>query len=259
MNAKSTIVLNQVVAFRRARVSDYGGKSLSGGDGIFVEPKLPETTALQQWWETQGSHGGAIKSLSSAGGGGGKMDSFGDRKAIADIKDQNMGYNNEKGDYFCVKAHFSFLKKDKEGGAWYTACPNKEEPCRNRCKVTQTTDGNWQCDRCQGTYPTCNRKWIFSGTIADDTSTTWVSVFDDQALTLFGGATADEVFAQYENQDAYDGYFAKAMHTEWVLKCRVKNEIHNDEPRLKTQVVRMDPVDYNAESREMLSALEKFQ
>jgi replication factor A1 len=258
MSAKNDILPKQVVAFKKARVGDFGGTSLSGANGVFVEPEIPETESLKQWWETQGSKGVAVKSLSSTSFGGGKMASFGERKSIADIKNQNLGYNNDKGDYLSFKAHFSFIKKDKEGGAWYTACMNKEEPCRNRCKVTQTTDGNWQCDRCQGTYPECTRKWIFSATVADDTASTWVSIFDDQAMNLFGGATADEVHAQYDNQDIYDSYFAKAMHTEWILKCKVKNEIVNDEPRLKTQVVRMDPVDYAAECRDMLIEIQKF-
>ena len=254
--ARDTLGGNKVVAFRRARVSDFGGKSLSGGD-VHVEPPIPETEELQEWWSSQGSRGGAVKSLSSTGGYG-KADSFGDRKSISDIKNQNLGYNNpEKGDYLSFKAHFTFIKKDKEGGAWYTACPNKEEPCKNRCKVTQTTDGNWMCDRCHGTYPECTRKWIFSGTVADDTCSTWISVFDEQAQQLLG-VTADEAFAQYENQDSYDGYFGKANHSEWVFKCRVKNETVNDGQRLKTQVVRMDPVDYTSECREMIAALEKF-
>lgn len=255
--ARDTLDGNKVVAFRHARVSDYGGKSLSGGD-VHIEPRIPETDALHQWWSSQGSRAGALKSLSSSGGAGGKMDGFNDRRKIADIKNHNLGYNNqEKGDYLSFKGRFTFIKKDKEGGAWYTACPNKDEPCRNRCKVTQTTDGNWQCDRCHGTYPTCTRKWIFTGTVSDDSASTWVSIFDEQAQQLLG-ITADEVFAQYENQDLYDGYFAKAVHSEWVFKCRVKNEMVNDEPRLKTQVIRMDPVDYAAECREMLAALERF-
>jgi replication factor A1 len=256
-SARDTLGGNKVAAFRRARVSDYGGKSLSGGD-MHIEPRIPETEALHQWWSSQGSRSGPVKSLSSSGGAGGRMDDFASRKSIADIKNQNLGYiNQEKGDYLSFKGHFTFIKKDKEGGAWYTACPNKDEPCRNRCKVTQTTDGNWQCERCRGTYPNCSHKWIFSGTVSDDTSTTWVSIFDEQAQQLLG-VTADEVFAQYENQDLYDGHFAKALHTEWVFKCRVKNEMVNDEPRLKTQVVRMDPVDYVAECRELVAALEKF-
>ena len=260
VNAPREVPVHKVVAFRRARVSDYGGVTLSGPQGTFVEPAVPETEALYDWWKSQGSRAAPVKSLSSSGGTGGKMDPFSERKTIADIKNLNLGYQNqEKGDYLCFKANFTFFKKDKEGGAWYTACPNKEEPCRNRCKVTQTTDGNWQCDRCQGTYPTCTRKWIFSGTVGDDSGATWVSLFDDQALTLFHGATADDVFAQYENQDAYDGIFARAQYSEWIFKCRVKSEMVNDEPRLKTSVVRMDPVDYVAESNHILAQLEQWQ
>jgi replication factor A1 len=256
VEAKSTMDGNKVVAFRRARVSDYGGKSLSGGD-VHIEPNVPETEAIREWWSSQGSRGGPTKSLSSTGNYG-KIESFSERKTIADIKGQNLGYNNpDKGDYLSFKGTFTFLKKDKEGGAWYTACPNKEEPCRNRCKVTQTTDGNWQCDRCHGVYPNCTRKWIFSATVGDDTASTWVNIFDEQAQQLLG-VSADEVFAQYENQDMYDGYFAKATNTEWIFKCRVKNEMVNDEPRLKTQVLRMDPVDYAAECRDMIAALEKL-
>lgn len=260
VNASREIPVHKVVAFRRARVSDYGGVTLSGPQGTFVEPVIPETEALQMWWKSQGSRAAPVKSLSSSGATGGKMDPFSERKTIADIKNLSLGYQNqEKGDYLCFKGTFTFFKKDKEGGAWYTACPNKEDPCRNRCKVTQTTDGNWQCDRCHGTYPSCTRKWIFSGTVGDDTGNGWVSLFDDQALTLFNGATADEVFAQYENQDTYDGYFAKAQFSEWIFKCRVKSENVNDEPRLKTTVVRMDPVDYVSECTNILHQLEKWQ
>lgn len=247
----------KVVAFRRARVSDYGGKTLSGGD-VFVEPDCPETEDIRMWWSSQGSRSAPVKSLSSSGGAGGRMDGFNDRKVIADIKGQQLGENNEKGDFLTFKGHFTFLKKDKEGGAWYTACPNADEPCRNRCKINQTTDGSWHCDRCNGTYPNCNRKWIFSGTVGDSTSNTWVSIFDEQAQQLLG-TTADEMFSHYEtNQELYDSVFAKAAFSEWVFKCRVKKEMVNDEYRTKVQVMRMEKVDYAAECRDMIAALERM-
>lgn len=257
-SAQQDIPVHKVVAFRRARVSDYGGVTLSGPQGSFVEPTVPETQELNDWWKSQGSRAAPVKSLSSSGGSGGRMDPFSERKTVADIKMLDVDHS-EKGEYICFKANFTFFKKDKEGGAWYTACPNKEEPCRARCKVNQTTDGNWQCDRCQGTYPSCTRRWIFSGTVGDDSASSWVSIFDDQAVTLFNGTTADEAFSQYENQDAYDGFFAKVVFSEWVFKCRVKKELVNDEYRLKTTVVRMEPLDYVSESRSILSQLEKWQ
>lgn len=256
-NAAQSFKDQPVVASRRARVSDYGGKTLSGGD-IFVEPDVPETEDVRRWWKSQGSRSAPLKSLSSSGGGG-RMDGFNDRKTIADIKNQHMGRNNEKGDYLTFKGHFTFLKKDKEGGAWYTACPNKDEPCRNRCKINQGTDGNYHCDRCNGTFPNCNHKWIFSATVADGMASSWVNIFDEQAQQLLG-TSADDVFVQTEqgHNEHYDAVFAKAAFSEWIFKCRVKEEDVNGEMRLKTQVVRMEPVNYVTECRDMIAALERL-
>jgi replication factor A1 len=268
--AQQDLPLHHVVGVRRARVSDYGGKSLSGSQSVTVEPPLPETQQLKQWWTVHGPSilaqgGNAVKSLSSSSGGGGaggRMDPYENRLTVADIKGRNLGYSNDPsatggGDYISFKGHFTFFKKDKEGGAWYTACPNKEDPCRNRCKVTQTTDGQWQCDRCHGVFNDCNRKWIFSATVADDTASTWVSLFDDQALTLFDGVTADQVY-QDSTSDYYETHFAKALCSEWIFKCRVKQELHNEETKVKTTVLRMDPVDYAPETQQLLQDLAKW-
>ena len=198
----------------------------------------------------------------SVGGMSGKVDSLTERKHIVNIKQDSMGYNPDQPDWLSFKGTLSFIKKDKEGGAWYTACANSGEPCKNRFKVTQTTDGNWYCDKCQGTFPNCVRRWIFSGTISDDTSTTWVSLFNEQAETLFSGLTADDVYSRtMENntdQDAYDSIFARANYTEWIFKCKVKQEMVNEESRVKTSVVSMSPIDYAKESRDLLDAIAKF-
>jgi replication factor A1 len=110
--------------------------------------------------------------------------------------------------------------------------------------------------------PTVSVVGFFSATVCDDTSTTWVSLFNEQAETLFGGVTADEVYnttmGDVMDQDAYDSYFAKANHTEWIFKCKVKQEMVNDESRVKTSVVAMHPVDYVKESQDLLAAIEQF-
>mmetsp|Transcript_2349 Transcript_2349/g.3412 ORF Transcript_2349/g.3412 Transcript_2349/m.3412 type:complete len:645 (+) Transcript_2349:183-2117(+) len=254
-----------VVAFRRLRLSDYGGKSCSttqGTGGGQISPDIPEARALQKWWSDTG--GQSTRSLSSSVGGSGKLDSLPDRKTVQTIKMEHLGLNNpDKPDYLTFKGTLTFIKKDKDGGAWYTACARSEEPCKNRFKVTQTTDGNWFCDKCQGTFPNCVRRWIFSGTVADDTSTTWVSFFNEQAEMLLGGnVTADQVFeetySEEADQDKYDSYFARANHSDWVFKCRVKQENLGDETRVKASVVNMMPLDYAQESRDMLQAISNF-
>mmetsp|Transcript_17342 Transcript_17342/g.26844 ORF Transcript_17342/g.26844 Transcript_17342/m.26844 type:complete len:643 (+) Transcript_17342:71-1999(+) len=251
-----------VCAFRRARVSDFGGKSLSASPTIVLQPRLPETGNLQTWWKSGGSQ--ATRSLSSSGGGGGgKIEDLFHRKTISSIKNENMGYSNpDKPDWISFKGTFTFIKKDKDGGAWYCACANSGDPCKNRFKVNQTTDGNWFCDKCNGTYPNCVRRWIFSATVTDDTCTTWVSLFNEQAEVLLDGATADDVYNQTmgdnPDQDGYDSYFAKASFQEFLFKCKVKQENVGDETRVKTSVFSMQPVDYAKESRDLLSAISKF-
>jgi replication factor A1 len=102
---------------------------------------------------------------------------------------------------------------------------------------------------------------VFSGVIEDDSSSIWVSFFNKQAEILLG-ATADEAYTNtYQDgfhQDVYDSYFAKATFTEWIFKCKVKNEIVNNEPRMKVSVVTLHPVDYIKESLDMLTDLNSF-
>jgi replication factor A1 len=254
---------NPVVAFRRARVGDYNGKSLSAGPSYEVRPEIPAAAQMAAWWQQHGGDVTTLRSLSGAGGMGGRGDSLTDRKPIVAIKQENMGLaGSEKADWISFKATLSFIKKDKEGGAWYTACANSGEPCKNRFKCSQTTDGQYYCDKCQGTYPEPVRRWIFSGVVEDSTSSTWVSFFNEQAESLLG-CTADECYrasARDGNLDAdtYDSVFAKVLFKEFIFKCKVKNEFHNDENRTKTSVFSISPVDYAKESNDLLEAIAKF-
>lgn len=43
--------VGSVVALKAARVSDYGGKSLNSGDGLYIEPDHKRTPQLKKWFE----------------------------------------------------------------------------------------------------------------------------------------------------------------------------------------------------------------
>jgi replication factor-a protein 1 (Rpa1) len=210
--APSTMQVNQMVAFRRCRLSDFGGRSLSGPQSMTViapsdDASLPQAAALRTWWQKIGGNGGAggasVKQLSGSGGASGgsqRLVPLQDRKDVAAIQHESLGVNSlhtGKADFISFKANISFIKKDKEGGAWYPACPNAGEPCKNRFKVTQMNSGgdnSWYCDKCQGTFTLPVRRWIFSAVVNDDSSSTWVSFFNEQAETLLHGKTADEIY-----------------------------------------------------------------
>jgi replication factor A1 len=253
---------NPVVSFRRAKVGDYGGRTLSSNQ-YQIQPRVPETQRILNWWNAGGSSSTA-RSLSSTGGGGGRFPTFEERKPISAIKTEQLGYTSaEKPDYISFKGTFSFLKSDKEGGAWYTACPRAEEPCKNRFKVNQQSDGQYYCEKCNGTFSNCMRKFIFSGTFSDDSSTTWVSLFNEQAETLFKGMTADQMWETMESgnngQDDYDNLFKRSNFTDWILNCKVKQEMMNDEMRIKTSITSLHPVDYAKEGRSLFNSLISMQ
>ena len=244
---------NPIVGFRRARVSDYGGRTLSASsDGIHCNPRSANADKLMNWWANGGSSG-ATKSLSSAGGGGAKrFPKFEERKTIGAIKGENLGFTNaEKPDWISFKGTFSFIKSDKEGGAWYTSCPE------TKVKMTPGTDGTFYCERCQRNYETCVYRYIFSATVSDDTSTSWVSLFDEQATELLGISAKDlnEKFETETGQSEYDGYFAQANFTDWIFTCKVKQEMNQDEMRVKTILHSIHPVDYAKEGYSLLNSI----
>lgn len=264
-----------VTCFRRAKVSEYNGRSLGLGSSMQVAPtNVPEASALQAWWDRTGCQSvGAMKTLSSSGGGGSKMPNLNELKGLSCIKEENLGFSHTgsddgyKGDYFGAKATITFIKKDREGGAWYPACSNADEPCKNRYKVTQTSDGQWHCDKCQQVSPNCVRRWIFSIVLEDATGQTWASLFNEQAEQLLG-MSADDAYRKSHpedlggdsmDQNAYDSLFCDSQYSEWYVRCKVKNErVSDDDSRVKTTVMNMWPVDYVQESKGMLTAIESF-
>ena len=263
VNAPEIYQNGPVIAVKKCRLGDYGGRSLSGGKPA-LNPNIRETNELQQWWATNGNKTQS-KSLSSAGGGGGGRDTFESRKEVCSIKQEHLG-GNEKPDYLSFKATFNFIKRERAGGddgggCWYTACANSGEPCKNMYKAQQTSDGNWHCDKCQQTYPNCVRRFIVSACVADDTATSWVSLYNEQMEALLGGVTADELYQDINDsgsKDLYDSKFLTASFTEWILTCKVKQEVVGDENRTKTSVVRMSPVDYAQEAKNLLNALAAY-
>ena len=244
-----------VVAFRHVRVSNYGGKSLSTTSGgmAVVAPSMAETGELQAWW--QKGREAKARSLSIISAVGEKLDSFSSRKDIKCIKIDKMGMG-DKPDWLLFKGTLTSLEKDKEGGAWYTACVNADEPCKNRSKVNQMPDMNWLCNKCQEIYPKCVRQWIFSGEVVDDTSSVSVLFYNKEAEMLFGGVTADQVYAETYgndtgvNQDLYNSYFAKANNTDWIFKCKVMKRT--------ITVHSMQAVNYAQESRDLLDIIATF-
>jgi len=197
-------------------------------------------------------------SLSSSGPGNrdssGASDPIENRTPLAAIKDNGMG-NSDKGDYATVRAFVNFIKHS-EADPWYTACTT---PNCNK-KVVEGAGGSWTCEKCNLNLPECNYRYILNMSIIDESGSTWVTAFNDQAEKLLGGVTAKELFEmrRTDNTAAYDKVFADCLFKPFIAKLRIKQEMVNDEMRTKSSVMAITDLDYVQENQKMIDAISKY-
>ncbi len=252
---------NPVLAIKGAKLSDYNGRSLStfNSSSMFVNPDIPGTAMLQDWWR-KGGAGLGLKSVSVEGGGGvggGQkgMDDVGGRLAISEIMERSLGLGS-KPDYVDIKGLVSFVKHDQDRGPWYTSCP--AEGCNK--KVTQSVDNGWHCEKCNRTYPNCMRRYILSISLVDHTGRAYFTAFNDTAQPLLGDISAETLNEWKENgQEAqYEDAFLEVLHKQVLCRVRVKAEMVNDEQRIKNTIYSASFVNPEKESANLLKAINEY-
>lgn len=213
-----------IVAFKGAKVSDFGGRSLSllSSGSMNVDPDIGEAHKLKGWYDTQGrnntfnSHTG----MASAGMAGGRQDPV---KTVAQVKDENLGMS-ENTDYFSIKATIVYIKQDNVS---YPACIN--EGCNK--KVTDMGDGTWRCEKCNQNHPKPEHRYIMSLNVNDHTGQLWLSCFDDVGRMIMG-MSADALMELKENDEqAMSKVFEEANCKTMVFKCRAKMDSFQDQQR----------------------------
>ncbi|KAJ8599856.1 hypothetical protein CTAYLR_005613 [Chrysophaeum taylorii] len=243
-----------VVLAKGCRVSSFGGLSLStsfSGMVKFDVQSDPETVRLRRWWASGGSEATSSPLTNSGTGGSFAPVPFEHRGVVDDIKTKNLGFQ-EKPSYLTFKGTLNFIKPER---MWYEACTN--EGCQK--KVTQQSDDSWHCEKCQTTLEDCRRRYMVTGTLIDHTAQTWVTAFNDSALVIFESVTADQIAVYKEEVENHAGvfedYIKGYLFRQFVVKVRVKNEMWQEQSRVKTSIVSIAPLDFVEESRALLDAI----
>lgn len=244
-----------VLALKAGRVTDFNGKSVGtiSSSQLLIEPDSPEASRLREWFEREGRNIPAV-SISRESGISGRVDI---RKTISQIKDENLG-TSEKPDWITVSATVSFIKVDN---FCYTACPqmNGDRQCNK--KVANNGDGKWRCDKCDQSVDECDYRYILQLQIQDHTGLTWVTAFQEGGEEVMGVPAKVLYDLKYEEQD--DVKFAeivrKVLFTKFTFKLKVKEEIYNDEQRVKSTVVKAERTNHVSESKYLLDQMEKLK
>ena len=237
-----------IIAIKGAKVSDYGGRTLSLGFQSRFTTNLehPVSYKLRAWYDEQGGASMHFKQYTGGDTAGGIGQSkLMQLKTIAQIHEEGLGMG-EKPDYVTIHARPSYFSKNKDTSFWYPACPN--EQCKGKKVVELGSD--WHCERCQKSYSQPKYRYILSFTIVDHSGQTYVQLFNEAAEKALG-YTADDMKALSEkNKQEFDAVFNNLLFKPYVLKVRVKAETYQDQQKVRCSVMDMKPINYGDACKE---------
>ncbi|XP_077605844.1 replication protein A 70 kDa DNA-binding subunit isoform X2 [Crocuta crocuta] len=233
-----------VIAIKGARVSDFGGRSLSvlSSSTVIMNPDIPEAYKLRGWFDSEGQalDGVSISDLRTGGTAGSNTN----WKTLYEVKSENLG-QGDKADYFSCVATVVFLRKEN---CMYQACPNQD--CFK--KVIDQQNGLYRCEKCDSEFPNFKYRMILSVNIADFRENQWVTCFQECAEAILGQNTAYLGELKEKNEQAFEEIFQNANFRTFAFKIRVKLETYNDESRIKATVMDVKPVDYREYGRRLI-------
>lgn len=214
-----------VAAFKGCKVSDFGGRTLSllSSGSMLVDPDIPEAHKLRGWYDKGGKsqNFNSHSNMMSTSAAGGNKDPL---KTVAQIKDENLGMNDDKPDYFSIKATVVYIKQDN---CSYPACLS--DGCNK--KVTDMGDGTWRCEKCDIAHPKPEHRWIMSLNVNDHTGQLWLSCFDDVGKLIMG-MSADKMMEYRENDEAaLTKAFEDANCKTMIFKVRAKMDTFQDQQK----------------------------
>lgn len=215
-----------VVAMKGTRVSDFGGRSLSllASGTMAIDPDIPEAHKLKGWYDATGRNDAFqthnnLASMSAAGGG--RQDQI---MTISEVKEQNIGVEDTA--YFTLKATIVYIKQDNFA---YPACAS--EGCNK--KVVDVGDGTWRCEKCDVSHPRPQWRYIMTVSVADHTSQTYLSCFDEVARVIMNGRSADELMDMRNNDQDQQltAEFEAANCRKLSFRVRAKMDTFGDTQR----------------------------
>ncbi|XP_029303122.1 replication protein A 70 kDa DNA-binding subunit [Cottoperca gobio] len=237
-----------IVAVKGAKLSDFGGRSLSASfsSTVMINPDIPEAYKLRGWYDKEG-HAMDGQSLTEMKGGGGGNTNW---KTLADVKTEHLGHG-DKADYYTCIATIVYLRKEN---CLYQACPSQD--CNK--KVVDQHNGMFRCEKCDKEFPNFKYRLILSANIADYADNQWVTCFQESAESILGQNAAYLGQLKDSNEAAFDEIFQQANFHTFVFRSRVKLETYNDESRIKATVMDVKPVDHMEYSKRLIMNIRKL-
>uniref|UniRef100_A0A3Q4GTL6 Replication protein A subunit n=1 Tax=Neolamprologus brichardi TaxID=32507 RepID=A0A3Q4GTL6_NEOBR len=229
-----------VVAIKGARLSDFGGRSLSAlfSSTVMVNPDIPQAFRLRAWYDREGFAVNSQSLTETRSAGTGLNMNW---KTLSDIKNEDMGHG-EKAQYFSCVATVLYIRKEN---CLYQACPSAD--CNK--KVIDQQNGLYRCEKCNKEFPNFKYRLLLSANLADFGDNQWVTCFQETAEALLGHSLRLETYIF----SVCIWHSLRFRNTSCSLCLSTE-----DESRVKVTVMEVQPVDHREYSRRLLQNIYKL-
>ncbi|XP_053208275.1 replication protein A 70 kDa DNA-binding subunit-like [Panonychus citri] len=219
-----------VIVAKKARLTDYQGKSLStiGSTLIQVDPDLPEANELRGWYQRRGIN--IEPNVLSQKSGSADM---GDSQYLNAItKDNVVAAVNATLTTTC-KATVTQTGKTQI----YMACP---DGCKK--KLVEMNNGFYKCDKCNKDVMHGDHRLILNLLISDCTNSVWVTAFHEEAEKLLGMSAKDLADMKSQNDEEFLEYVATLNFRTFQFRIRAKIDNYKEESRIRSNLVSVNPI-----------------
>ncbi|CAB3221836.1 unnamed protein product [Arctia plantaginis] len=239
-----------VIAVKGARLAEFNGsKSLSclASTMLRLNPDEPHAHKLRGWYDNGGADMDLVNISARAGGYSGGSSEW---ITFSEAEARQLG-SGDKGDYFSLLGVLTYTFSDN---AVYKACP--QEQCNK--KLVDLENGLFRCEKCNREYPNYKYRILLSANVSDPTGDQRITAFNESAEGMLG-KPAIEIGTMFENdKTAYTQMFEGIKFKSFVFKFRTKMETYNDEARLKTTVMNVQPIDYKDANTKLISSIKSI-
>eukprot|EP01118_Nematostelium_gracile_P006199 TRINITY_DN1995_c0_g1_i1.p1 TRINITY_DN1995_c0_g1~~TRINITY_DN1995_c0_g1_i1.p1 ORF type:complete len:660 (+),score=203.99 TRINITY_DN1995_c0_g1_i1:216-1982(+) len=247
-----------IMAIKGVKVSDFGGKTLTTtiSSQMDVNPDIVEAHNLKGWFD-QYAGNISFTQMSTGKSNGSTMMDNSNRIFINQMKEDATNLPMSEMKFYNIKGTINLIRRDKEKGPWYLACPNTNGEKKCSKKVTPTSDGKFRCENC-GTFPNYQPRYILSFSIADATGSQWVNCFNEIAEQLLGvPATEMEQWFSFD-QGAFERTFVNAQMKQYIFRVKATKESYQETEKLRVTAMNCTEVNFQTECNALVEQISKW-
>lgn len=251
-------VMGCVVVFPSCRVSDFGGKSLSASKFI-KDIKCTEREVLEKWWKSGGDKQEVTKLTVKGSGRRSQQVPWYEAKqmnlGIPSNEEERMQSDQFRGHYFNVRGTVTAIVNNIEKPPYYLSCPKEA----NSLGKVEEQDGKWFCAKTGELYDSYLPRYILRYNISDWSDGQYVSTYNDLAEQLLGTPASEvEGYVRQGDSEAFHKVFDKGLWTTGDFTIRAKEQIYEQQSRIRYDVVAFREVNYVEQCTKMVNILKQI-